>query len=200
MGVPYSEDNQAHSMNEETAVILAREGHEDAFRYLYETNRERVYGLAYRYTRSQQDAEDVMQEAFIKAFKKIGTFEFRQGSSFSAWLARICINHAIQYLRGRKRRKIDEMISLADMENRVACEGESPEDCVADREMRDLLTRALGRLSPSQRVIFDLRHSRHLSIKEIAECMNCSESNVKTQLHRSVNKLKKEIEPLWREE
>jgi RNA polymerase sigma-70 factor (ECF subfamily) len=187
-------------MNEETAINLAREGHEDAFRYLYDTNRERVYALAYRYTRSRHDAEDIMQETFTKAFRKIDSFGTGQGSSFSAWVARICINSAIQQLRWQKRRKMDRVISLADMKQEIASGEASPEDCAADRERQELLERALGKLSPAQRVIFDLRYSRHLALKEIAEYTGSSMSNVKTQLHRSMHKLKKEMEPLWTEQ
>jgi len=187
-------------MNDETAISLAKEGHEDAFRYLYDANRERIYAMAYRYTRSRQEAEDIMQETFIRAFGKIGSFESGQGSSFAAWLTRICINYAIQRLRRQKRRKMDRMMPLADMTQEIASKDPSPEDCAVDSERHDLLERAVGKLSPAQRVMFDLRYSRHLPIKEIAGYMGCSESNVKTQIHRSIHKLKRELEPLWRDQ
>ena len=91
-------------MQEEMIILLAKEGHEEAFRQLYENHREQIYRLAYRYTKSQQDAEDIMQETFIKAFKKIRSFQFVNNSTFSSWVSRICINHSISFLRKQKRK------------------------------------------------------------------------------------------------
>jgi RNA polymerase sigma-70 factor (ECF subfamily) len=184
-------------MTEEMTVLLAKEGHREAFREMYEAHREGVYGLAFRYVRSPQDAEDIMQETFIKAFRNIRRFDFRAGASFSAWLGTIGVHCAIEHLRRNKRRMRAAHLSLSDMTVEPASAQPSPERlAVAGRAMSSL-AEACRRLSPSQQVMFDMRHCQHLDIKEIAARLECSESNVKTQLARSVAKLRKYLEPMW---
>jgi RNA polymerase sigma-70 factor (ECF subfamily) len=190
-------EDKAADMTEEMTVLLAKEGHREAFRELYEAHREGVYGLAFRYVRSPQDAEDIMQETFIKAFRNIRRFDFRAGASFSTWLGTIGVRCAIDYLRRNKRRMRAAHLSLSDMTAEPASAQPSPERlAVAGRAMSSL-AEACRRLSPSQQVMFDMRHCQHLNIKEIAARLECSESNVKTQLARSVAKLRKYLEPMW---
>ena len=186
-------------MTDETTVLLAKEGQREAFRALYDRNREYVFRLAIRYVRSHQDAEDVMQETFIKAFKGIRRFDFRVGSSFAAWLGTICVHCAIEHLRRSRRRSDEGQMSLSELPQEPASTDPSPERAVIARRSLSDVERAYRRLSPSQQVIFDLRHRQHLDIKEIAARMDCSESNIKTQLGRSVAKLRKFLEPLWGE-
>ena len=91
-------------MREDAAILLAKEGDEEAFRLLYDDNCERIYTLAYRYVRSPEDAKDVMQETFTRAFKRIRSFQVASDTSFSSWLNRICINCSIDQLRRRQRK------------------------------------------------------------------------------------------------
>lgn len=186
-------------MKDDVAILLAREGNEDAFRRLYNDNRERIFRIAYRYTRSVDDAEDIMQETFVKAFRKIGSFAFRDNSSFSTWIGSICINCSIDHLRKLKRRKMDVTISLDDMTNDPETTDASPEESAELKETIRLINLAADWLTPKQRVIFDLRYSQHRSIKEIADLVNSSENAVKTHLSRSVQKLKRMLAPIWSE-
>jgi RNA polymerase sigma-70 factor (ECF subfamily) len=186
-------------MKDDVAILLAKEGNEDAFRRLYDENRERVFRIAYRYTRSVHDAEDIMQDAFVKAFKRIGTFKFQNNSSFSAWLSSICINCALDHLRKQKRRKMDATIPLEDMIIEPEASNPSPEAAAEKKETFRLINDAAAGLTPKQQVVFDLRYNGHHSIKEIAGLMSCSENAVKTHLSRSVHKLKGMLAPLWRE-
>ncbi len=191
--------SETETMNEHTAILLAREGSEDAFHRLYEDNRERIYRLAYRYVRIPHDAEDIMQETFTKAFKRIDSFRFKNDVGFSTWLCSICINCAIDHLRRQKRRKMDVTMSLHDLDFALETGGESPHEAAEMDETYRIIRDAAGRLAPKQRIIFDLRYLQHHSIKEISQLMNCNENTVKTHLSRSVQKLKKLLEPLWRE-
>ena len=186
-------------MNEDVTILLAREGHEKAFRQLYNRHREMVFQTAYRYTKSQEDAEDIMQETFIKAFNHLRTFDFRNDASFLFWLRRICINCAINFLRRAKRRKRGRTASLSDLPVEPESPDPSPAESVQMKQNIDLLQTAVQKLAPKQRIIFDLRYSQHLAVKEIADMLDCSESNIKTQLFRSVKKLRKKLEPIWRE-
>jgi RNA polymerase sigma factor (sigma-70 family) len=79
----------AMNTNDELVILMAKEGKESAFRELYENNYEMVYRLAFRYTKSRQDAEDIMQDTFIKAFKGIKNFNFNISTNFSAWIYQI---------------------------------------------------------------------------------------------------------------
>jgi RNA polymerase sigma-70 factor (ECF subfamily) len=184
-------------MKDDVAISLAREGHEDAFRRLYDKHRERVYRIAYRYTRSVHDAEDVMQDTFVKAFKRIGKFHPQGDDSFASWLTSICINCAIDHLRWHSRRGMHEIVSLDNLPVDPAA-GESPHTAAELEETIRLVRQAASRLSPRQRIVFDLRYNDHLSIKEIAELMNCSENAVKTHLSRSVRKLRSWLGVVWR--
>jgi len=184
-------------MNEDVIILLAKQGQEDAFRQLYEAHREKIYRTAFRYTKNQQDAEDIMHETFIKAFRKIDTFDFQLNASFSSWLYRICIHSAIELLRKRKRRKTPQTDSLSDLANDPEAVQPSPEKSAVINQTIYKLKHALHVLSPKQMVIFDMRYSQHMDIKEIAKHLNCSESTVKTQHLRAVSKLRKHLEPLW---
>ncbi|MDH4222716.1 MAG: sigma-70 family RNA polymerase sigma factor [candidate division Zixibacteria bacterium] len=186
-------------MNEDTVVLLAKEGKEDAFNRLYQDNCQRVYRLAYGYVRSPEDAEDVMQETFIRAFKSIQSYQISDNTSFSSWLHRICINCSIGQLRKMKRLKRYMMISLDDMTIDPAGEDNSPEAKVELGEILSLIRKAVSKLSPKQQVVFNLRYRQDLSIKDIAELLRCHQNTVKTQLWRSIRKLRERLAPLWRE-
>ena len=184
-------------MREHNAVMLAQAGSEDGFRYLYEMHREKIYRLAYRYVGSSGDAEDIMQETFVKAFQNITKFRYQQTASFSAWLCRICINSVIGHLRKQKRRRIDRTIPLHEIDNEPSAKCPSPEKTAQTGQLLSLIQTAVESLSPHQRIAFDLRYSKHLEIAEIAEMMGSSESSVKTHISRSLARLRKELRPIW---
>jgi RNA polymerase sigma-70 factor (ECF subfamily) len=188
------------AMTEERTILLAKEGLRNAFRSLYETHRLKVYRIAFRYARSQPDAEDIMQETFIRAFKGIKSFDFAHGAGFEGWICRICANCAIEHLRRNKRRKKDKAISLTDLPSELPGEGRSPEKAAQLSQTIRQIRNALTILSPRQRVIFNLRYDQNYNIREIADVLQCSESSIKTQLSRSMAKLRKKLEPLWGEQ
>jgi RNA polymerase sigma-70 factor (ECF subfamily) len=182
------------------AILLAKEGNEGAFRELYENNYEMIYRLAYRYSKSQQDAEDIMQDTFIKAFKGIKKFDFSISTNFSAWIYKIGYRCSMDYLRKRKRRRADLTDSLKDFHREPESQDSSPETSAITNQTMGQVKNALDILSPKQRVIFDLRHCQHKALREISERLQCSQSTVKKQLERAVLKLRNRLEPLWREE
>jgi len=189
----------AMNVNDKFVILLAKKGDERALRELYENNYEKIYRLAYRYSRSQQDAEDIMQETFIKAFKGIKKFDPSISTNFPGWIYQIGIHCSLDYLRRRKKRKADKTASLTDIRYEPEVQNSSPEKSAIANQAIFQMKDALHILSPRQRVIFDLRHHQHMAFKEIAERLECSQSTVKKQLQRAVSKLKKQLEPLWRE-
>jgi len=184
-------------MLDEVTVGLAKEGNGDAFRRLYEEHRERVFRTAARYSGSRQDAEDIMQETFIKAFSRLRTFDFRISPNFSTWLLSICVNAAIDNVRRRQCRKDAKHVSLTDLPVEIPDCGEATEKTAVLRLAVDRIRETLRILSPRQRVMFDMRYTEHMDVKDIAGCLGCSESSVKTQLSRALDKLRKTLEPEW---
>ena len=193
--------NQEQEMNTDgkLLILLAQQGNESALRELYETHYEMIYRLAYRYVKSQPDAEDILQETFIKAFKAIQKFDFNISSNFSAWIYQICVRCSYDYYRKRKKRKSDQTASLSEMYTEPEAQNSSPENMAISNQTLQHVKNAMDVLSPKQRIIFDLRHLQHNALKEIAERMQVSPSTVKKQLERAVAKLRIQLEPLWRE-
>lgn len=185
--------------NDKLLILLAKKGDESAFRELYETNYERIYRLAFRYVKSQPDAEDILQETFIKAFKAIPKFNFDISTNFSAWIYQICVNCSFDYHRKRKKRKSDQTASLSEIYWEPEAQDASPEKMAITNQAVQQVKNAMDILSPKQRIIFDLRHLQHKALKEISDRLQVSPSTVKKQLERAVAKLRIQLEPLWRE-
>lgn len=181
-------------------ILLAKEGDACAFRRLYEDHYEMVFRLAYRYSRSQQDAEDILQETFIKAFKQVHRFDLAVNVRFSTWIYQICVRCALDHLRKRKRRRTERVESLRDLKREPEAQGLSPEQSAITNQAITRVKNALHVLSPKQQMIFDLRHFQHRALEEISDHLQCSPSTVKKQLQRAIIKLRHQLEPLWRQE
>lgn len=148
----------------------------------------RVYRLGIRIVNNEQDAEDVLQETFIKAIRALPSFEGR--SSISTWLYRIATNEALMLLR----KHTPEMVSLdapaeEDDEEQEALQvvdwTNQPETELSAREVRQQINRAVSKLPLGQREVFALREVEGMSVKETADILNVSESVVKTRLLRA---------------
>jgi RNA polymerase sigma-70 factor (ECF subfamily) len=117
----------AMNTDDELVILMAKEGKESAFRELYENNYEMVYRLAFRYTKSRQDAEDIMQDTFIKAFKGIKNFDFNISTNFSAWIYQIGTHCSLDYLRKCKRRNTDKTEYISTLLDELEAQDSSPE-------------------------------------------------------------------------
>lgn len=183
-------------MNQETVVQLAQEGNKEAFKVLFEENRKKIFSLAFQYVKNVEDAEDILQETFIKAYHSLHNFHIQNGSGFSPWLYRIGINCSIDYLRRNKKRK-DTDTGIDNIEN--ISSGSSnldPEHSTRKKEIRDQIDQTLNKLTARQRMIFILRHYQQFTTKEIAEHLSCTEGNVKKQLFRAILAMKKHLKGL----
>src|SRR5579871_6201453 len=141
------------------AVALAKGGDSMAFRQLVEHHSRGVFRLAFRITGNEQDAEDVVQDTFLKLHRNIEKFEDR--SSLGTWLYRIATNCALDLIRARKRhqqgREPEDAMGVAAVD-RLASEAPAPDRLVLSTEMKQRISVALSRLSPSERAAFVLRH------------------------------------------
>ena len=191
---------EGKDMDEIAVVQLAQQGDTDAFRRLFEDNKRRVFGLAYQYTKNKEDAEDILQETFIKAYHSLDTFKTDEATNFSSWLYRIGINASIDHLRKNKMKK-DNTIDADQLPNISSNDGYSnPEEAARLKEIRTKLDSTLHRLPSGQRMVFILRHYQQFSIKEIADHMKCSEGSVKKQLFRAFQMIKKYFHSLFPED
>ena len=177
---------------QEAAVIQAVLGGDvNAFEKLVKEYEKNVYNLALRMTGNSEDAADMSQEAFIKAYNSITSF--RGDSKFSVWLYRIVSNVCLDFLRSRNRK---QTVSLSvenddgeDVELDIADETQSPE-LLLDRSMtRDAVRRGLAALPPDHREILLLREIQGLSYEEIADVLGLEEGTVKSRIFRARKKL-----------
>lgn len=187
-------------MNETEVVQLAQQGNTHAFRQLFDENKRKVYTLAYQYTKNKEDAEDILQETFIKAYNSLNKFKAQDNTNFSSWLYRIGINASIDHLRKNKMKK-DIYIDSDQLPSISSDEGFSqPEHAIRIKEIRTKLDLSLNKLPKGQRMVFILRHYQQLSVKEIADTMKCSEGSVKKQLFRAFQMIKKHFKNLFKED
>ena len=186
-------------MDESDAVVVAQvcAGDSGAFRVLVERNSRLVFRLAYRLTGNQQDAEDVVQETFLRAYRQLKRFESR--ASFGTWIHRIAVNCAMDLLRQRPKPHV--LAALGDPETAGAADTPDEEAIGPDRwaesaEIRMKLGHALDELTPSERTAFMLRHFEGRSLKEIGQALGLRTSATKHSIFRAVQKMRRALEPL----
>ncbi len=177
-------------------VAAARDGDRSAFDELVQQTYAETYTLAYRLTGDEEDARDVVQEAYLRAFR--GLKRFRGDARFSTWMYRICANCATTHMTKRSRHRHDEIPDDApfaderpDIDPELRAEGDL---------LRDRLHVALRELSPKLRTVVVLRDIYDLPHEAIAAELGISESAAKVRLHRARKKLREDLYPLRGEE
>jgi RNA polymerase sigma-70 factor (ECF subfamily) len=157
-----------------------------------------VYVMALSYMKSEADAEDVAQEAFIRAFRKLESF--RAESKFSTWLISITINEARTRLRRQALVRMEPLDQLPDKDKSISPAllrdwREIPSEAVEREEVRNLIQLAVEQLPDIYRQVFLLRDVEELTISETAEALNISIPSVKVRLHRARMRLQKQLAP-----
>ncbi len=179
----------------ELAIGKARQGDQVAFQSLVERHSSAVFRLAYRMTGNTADAEDLVQETFLRAWKQMGRFDGR--AAFGTWLHRIGVNCALDHIRGRKAKAE----ACAEPFAHVPHGGPSPERLAQSAEITDLLLPALDRLTEMERAAFVLRHYEGLPILEISKVLGVEAGAAKHAVFRAVQKLRRALRPAvsgWR--
>ncbi|MCP4538162.1 MAG: sigma-70 family RNA polymerase sigma factor [Chloroflexi bacterium] len=170
-------------MIERTHIRLARQGDADAYGQLVTRHQQAVFNIAYRITGNRQEAEDVAQESFVKAYRALGRFDTER--PFAPWLYRIATNTALNWVKRRRPEvTLDEETPLAD-----PSPGPEAQAIAADTSAR--LRAAIAALPPNYRVVIELRHFQGLSYQEMSDALNVPVSDVKSWLFRARCKLKK---------
>jgi RNA polymerase sigma-70 factor (ECF subfamily) len=182
--------------SDRTTVARACDGDSESFRSLVERHSRYVFSVAYRLTGSVEDAEDVVQNAFLKAYKQLSRFEAR--ADFKTWLHRITVNCAIDLIRSRRHREVAH--DVADLDS-VSAPAPSdgplpgPERLLLSAEVRDRLQEGMAQLTASERAAFTLRHVEGMSIREVASAMGLKTEAAKNSIFRAVRKMRLALEP-----
>lgn len=180
-------------LDDAAAVAQARGGDEDAFRVLVERHSRSIYRLAYRMTGRPEDAEDVVQETFVRAFRQLGRFESR--SNFATWVYRIGFNCAIDYMRARPHRESAELPETLDRMSGPAA-APTMDDLVYAGQISERVQNALQQLSPQERAAFLMRHYQGCSIEEICGTLGLRSNAAKHSIFRAVRKMRVALRPL----
>lgn len=174
-------------MDEKAIIKQVLAGDNDAFGILVETYQDRVFNLAVRMSGNTDDAFDLAQEAFFRAWRGLSGFQFE--ASFSTWLFRLTSNVCLDWLRAKKRRPTVSLTSVGDEEETVQLDlpdpGMGPEELLIAAENRSTLAAAMNALPVEYRQILTLRAIDDLSYTEIAEVLQLREGTVKSRLSRA---------------
>jgi len=198
---PQSHDTNPHFLQQEdpqaALIEKAQAGNQDALESLFATQSPALYQTALRLVGTPEEAEDVLQEGMLSAYRNLRRFEGR--AQFSTWLTRIVINAALMRLRSRRARpavSLDERLAEDDemtFADQFPDPAPDPEQIVARRELEDLLRRNLETLSPVLRSAFILREMEGFSTEEAADELGISQGTLKARLHRAKRQLSRLI-------
>jgi RNA polymerase sigma-70 factor (ECF subfamily) len=184
------------AFDESALVARAKAGDASAFSELVQHYDRRVFRMAKQITQNDDDAEDVLQEAFLKAYTHLD--DFQGNSKFYTWIVRIAVNEALMKLRKRRSDRsvpLDEPIDTGEDEvpREIAVWEDNPEETYSREELAELLDQAVQSLKPAYRTVFVLRDIEEMSIEETAEALGLSISAVKSRLLRARLQLREKL-------
>jgi RNA polymerase sigma-70 factor (ECF subfamily) len=185
-------------LSDSVAVAQARAGDSGAFRVLVERHSRHLFRLAYRMTGHQQDAEDVVQDTFLRAYRQLSKFDDR--ASFGTWLYRIAANCSLDVIRARKRRnaqtEVPTVEDAPDPMQSLPDPGPAPDRLAMSGEVGRQVAAVLDGLSEMERTAFVLRHYEGMCIDDIGRTLGVQPNAAKHSVFRAVQKLRRALEPL----
>jgi len=193
-----------HLPNETELVALAKAGDSNAFTVLLQQYDRYVYRVAFNITGNREDAEDAMQEAFFKAFDRVG--QFQGNSLFYTWLVRIAVNEALMKLRTRhslKELSLDEPVDVSDdasVPREIEDWDENPEQRYAKAELENIISDAVRKLPAPYRAVYVLRDVEGLASEDAAALLGLSVAAVKSRLRRARLMMREALNPYFRKE
>jgi len=188
-------------LDESGLVAQSREGDSEAYGQLVRRYQNKIFRLAQHITQNREDAEDVLQETFLKAYEHID--QFQGNSRFYTWIVRIAVNQALMKLRRRRNDKsvsMDETIDTGEdtIVREIAAWEENPEERLSRGELGDILDKAIEELDAPYRSVFVLRDIEELSTEETAEALGLSVPAVKSRLLRARLQLREKLTRLFK--
>ena len=172
------------TISDERLIEMARQGELGAFEELVARHRDKVYGRILTMMRNEDEAVELAQEAWVKAWQRLG--QFQGDSGFSTWLMRIAINLCLDQLRKRQRHRTDSLEQIEEEHGGIECRLPSPSanpaESVQREELRQAIEDAIAKLSPAHRAVLVLHEFEEIAYKEIARMMGCSIGTVMSRL------------------
>lgn len=192
--IVFMDGNASVQPRDEDLVALAQKGDQQAFEALVQRHQQKAYRIAFDFARDREEAKDLSQEAFLRAYTHLSNFDGRSG--FYTWFYRILVNICLDYRRRQKRTSAEEFNET--VENQIepshqAGNPVSPDQKVIAGQLSRKVGEALESLPPKQRTAFILKNHQGLSIREIAEIMQTAEGTVKVHLYRAVRTLRENL-------
>jgi RNA polymerase sigma-70 factor (ECF subfamily) len=184
--------------NDGAAVAQVLAGDRDSFRVLVERHSGAVFRLAFRMTGNEHDAEDIVQETFLRAYRALHQFESR--ANFGTWLYRVAVNCALDHLRRAQRREEEPQGLPRDEEGdslrSVPAADPTPERLLLSLELKKKLQGAMDELSGQERAAFVMRHFEGCSMEEIGKTLGVRGNTAKNAVFRAVRKLREALQPM----
>lgn len=184
----HDEDTQPSVQDDRELIARFQQGDESAFNALVRKYQEPVYQTARRLLNSHEEAQDVSQDTFIRAYTALG--EFRGEASFSTWIYRIAVNLGLNVLR---RRKLRQFLSFNNPGLTIASRTPAPDQQVERNELMTAIEAAIERLPTKQKIVFTLRYFQNLPHAEIATILNRDVGTIKANYHQAIRKLQKAV-------
>ncbi len=176
-------------MNEQELITKILKGDTASFGFFVDTYQDMAMTIAFRICRNKQDAEDIVQNAFVRAYNSLNSY--RSKSKFSTWFYRIVYNTAISQIT--KFQSKVEQDTLGKVENELSSLESIPSLPIEQQEQSDIITLAIDQLPKDEAVILTLYYLEEHSIKEVAKIMSLTESNIKVKLHRARQKMQESL-------
>lgn len=189
-------------LSDEEAVRRILQGERNAYETIMRRYNQRLFRIARSFIRDEDQIEDIVQEAYIKAYEQLPRFEFR--SRFSTWLTRILINEALGWLRQQKRFTPFEGDGQDEPTLALAFPGAltnevTPADQLMNAELKEILEKAVDELPEKYRSVYMMREIEGMSVAETSECLSITETNVKVRVNRAKEMLRETISGFYRQ-
>lgn len=189
---------QSMDLTDRECVEAVLEGDRDAYRHLVVRHSPSVFKTACRITGNAADADEAVQETFLRAYLQIRKFELR--ADFGTWVYRIGVNCCIDLLRKRRRQsgwRVSEQTEFGEMSIQPVDGAAGPERLLLSGELEGKRRAAMSRLTEVERAAFTLRHMEDKSMQEVGDLLKISSDSAKQAVFRAVQKLRRELRPLW---
>lgn len=181
-------DAQPARLSDYAVVKRVLDGEKELFEILMRRNNQTLYRAVRSYITSEADIQDLMQDSYLKAYRKL--HQFKGDAKFSTWLVRIGINEALQRIRKQKGNRVENIEGDEHILQRAESKQMNPENKVIHNEMSRLIEEAIDQLPEKYRAVYVLREVEGMTNREISSCLELTDSNVKVRFHRAKNLLK----------
>lgn len=184
-------------LSDAAVVAQVLTGDREAFRVLVDRHSRNIFKAVYRMIGNQEDADEIVQETFLRAYKSLNRFQER--SSFYTWIYRIAINRSLDFLSARKPGHVVQISESPEPEQdevQVASPAPGPERALLSRELKSSIAEAMQRLTPTEKIAFTIRHMEGRSIDDVSEALGVRKVAARNTVFRAMKKLRVALEPM----